>query len=76
MQIGKSRTSEELWRLWEDQEWRFKRPQETLQWKEFCSQVPRQIIWRRRLKNDENWKNWGQKEDAMRLEHGKIARCA
>jgi len=26
MQIGKSITSEDLWRLWEDREWRFKRP--------------------------------------------------
>jgi len=31
MQIGTSRTSEELWRLWEDQERRFKRSHETLQ---------------------------------------------
>jgi len=43
MQIGKSRTSEELSRLWEDQEWRFKRPRETLHRKELCSQVPRQV---------------------------------
>jgi len=26
MQNDKSRTSEELWRLWKDHEWRFKRP--------------------------------------------------
>jgi len=30
MQIGKSRTTEELSRLWEEKEWRFKRPQEKL----------------------------------------------
>jgi len=30
MQIDKSRTTEELSRLWEDKEWRFKRARETL----------------------------------------------
>jgi len=39
MQISKWRTSEDLWRLWEEQEWSFKRPHETLQWEEFYSQV-------------------------------------
>jgi hypothetical protein len=62
MQIGKSRTTEELSRLWEDQEWRFKRPHETLHREEFCSQVSRQFIWRRRPKNDENRRNWAQEE--------------
>jgi len=57
MKIDKSRTSEDLWRLCENQEWRFNRPQETLQWEELCSQVPRQVIWRRRPKNDENRRN-------------------
>jgi len=57
MQIGKSRTVEELSRHWEDKEWRFKRPHETLHRKEFCFQVPRQVIWRRRPKNDEDWRN-------------------
>jgi len=69
MQIGKSRTSEEFWRLLEDQEWRFKRPHETLQWEKFCSQVPRQVIWRRRPKNDENRRNWAHEAKAMRLKH-------
>jgi len=43
MQISKSRTSEELSRLWEDQESRFKRPQETLHGEELCSSVLMQI---------------------------------
>jgi len=38
--------------LWEDQDWRFKRSQETLHMEEFSSQVRRQVIWRRRPKND------------------------
>jgi len=46
MQIGKARTSEDLRRPWEDQEWRFKSPRKTLQREEFCSQVPRQLIWK------------------------------
>jgi len=58
MQIGKSRTSEDLWRLWQDQEWRFKRPQETLRWEELCSQVPRKVIWRRTPKTTKNRWNW------------------
>jgi len=60
MQIGKSRTFEDLWRLWEGQEWIFKRPYETLQWEEFYSQVSRQVIWRWRPKMTENWRNWAQ----------------
>jgi len=58
MQIRKSRTTEDLWRLWEDQEWKFKRPQDTLQSEEFYSQVSRQFIWWRRPKTMENRKNW------------------
>jgi len=53
MQIGKSRTSDDLWRLQKDQEWRFKRPQEILQWEEFCSQIPKQVIWRQTHKTTE-----------------------
>lgn len=60
MQIGKSIASEKLWRHWEDQEWRFKRHQDTLQWEEFCSQVLRQVIWRRIPKNDKNRRNWAK----------------
>jgi len=60
MEIFKSRTSEDLWRLWEEQEWRFKRPHETLQWEEFYSQVPGQVIWRRRPKTTENWRIWAR----------------
>jgi len=60
MQIGKSRTSEDLWRLWEDQEWRFNRHQKTLQREEFCSRVPRQVISRQKPKTTENWRNWTQ----------------
>jgi len=67
MQKGKSRTSEDLWRLWEDQEWRFKRAWETLQWEELCFQVPREVIWRRRPKIDENRRNWTQDAATMRL---------
>jgi len=37
MQIGKSRTSEELCRV-KKQERRFERPQKTYKWEEFCSQ--------------------------------------
>jgi len=67
MQIGKSRTSEEFSRLWGDQEWRFKRPHETLHREEFCFHVPRQVTWRRRPKNDENQRNWAQEGNVMRL---------
>jgi len=41
-----SKTSEDLWRLWKDQEWRFKWPQKTLQREKFCSQVPTYLIWK------------------------------
>ena len=53
---------------WMLQRWRFKRPQKTLQWEEYCSQVPWQVIWRRRPKNDENRRNWAQESISMRLE--------
>jgi len=58
MQIGKVRTTEELSRHWEDKEWRFKRPQETLYRKELSFQVPRQVILRRKPKNDKDRRNW------------------
>jgi len=60
---------------WEDQEWRFKRPQETLHREEFCSQIPRQVIWRQRPKNDENRRNWAQEATTVRLGHGKKLPC-
>jgi len=44
MQIGKSRTTEELSRPCEDKELRFKRTQETLHKKEFCFKVLGQVI--------------------------------
>jgi len=52
MKIDKSRTFEELWR--------FKRPQKTYKWEEFCSQVLRQVIWSRRLKTTENQRIWAR----------------
>jgi len=58
MQIGKSRTSEDLCRFWKKQEWKFKRPHETLPCKELCFQFSRQVIWRRRPKTTKNWRNW------------------
>jgi len=50
-------------------------PQETLHREKLCSQVPRQVIWRGRRKNDENQRNWTHKEDAMRLGQGNIEGC-
>jgi len=43
-----SKTSEDLWSPWEDEEWKFKRPQKTLQREELCFQVPRD-------QGDETW---------------------
>jgi len=40
----KSKTIEDLWRLWEDHEWRFKRSQKTLQREELYSQIQRHLI--------------------------------
>jgi len=67
MQIGKSRTTEELSSNWENKEWRFKRHQENLHRKEFCFQVPRQVIWRGKPKSNADRRNWAQEVDAMRL---------
>jgi len=45
-----SKTFDDLWRLWEDREWRLKMPQKILQRVELCSQVLRHLL----LKKNQN----------------------
>jgi len=45
------------------------RPRETLHMEEFCSRVPRQVIWKRRPKNDENRRTWTREVATMRHGH-------
>jgi len=82
MQIGKSRTPEDLWRLWEDQEWIFKRPQRLYSGR---NSIPK---FRGKLFEDRNLKRRkigeiGSKEHhhaprahVMHVEHDKIFPCA
>jgi len=50
-----NKTFKDLWRLWEDHEWRFKRLRKTLQMDELCSQVPIDLIWKQTPKKTENF---------------------
>jgi len=53
MQIDKSRTSEELWRLRKTKNEDSRGLKRLTNGRNFVPKVPRQVIWRQRPKNDE-----------------------